>query len=196
MLSEKLKNYHIILASCSPRRQLFFKEMDIDFTIQLKEIKETYPDTLRGVEITDYLSKLKASAFTNLKENDLLITSDTIVWHLGKAVEKPKDATNAYKMIKSFSGRMHKVFTSVTFTGKNFQKTVHDMTKVWFNDLSDEEIKYYIKNYQPFDKAGSYGIQEWLGLIGINKIEGSYFNVMGLPTHLVYEFLKKLDSPI
>ncbi|MCF6306865.1 MAG: Maf family nucleotide pyrophosphatase [Flavobacteriaceae bacterium] len=194
MLSEKLKNYNIILASGSPRRQLFFKEMNIDFTIQIKKIDEVYPDTLRGVEITDYLSKLKAAAFTNLSEKDILITSDTIVWHLGKAVEKPKDEAEAFKMIKSLSGRMHKVFTSVTFTGKHFQKTIHDMTKVWFNDLTDEEINYYIKNYKPFDKAGSYGIQEWLGLIGIDKIEGSYFNVMGLPTHLVYKTLMNITK--
>ncbi len=189
MLSEKLKKYNIILASGSPRRQLFFKELDVNFTIQLKEIEESYPDTLRGVEITDYLSKLKASAFTNLSENDLLITSDTIVWFQGKAIEKPKDKEDAFRKLKSFSGRMHKVFTSVTFTSKNFQKTIHDTTKVWFNDLTDEEINYYLDNYQPFDKAGSYGIQEWLGYIAINKIEGSYFNVMGLPTHLVYKTL-------
>ena len=194
MLSEKLKNYNIILASGSPRRQLFFKEMDIDFTIQLKEVEEVYPDTLRGVEITDYLSKLKAAEFTDLSEKDILITSDTIVWHQGKAVEKPKDAANAFNMIKSFSGRMHKVFTSVTFTGSSFQKTIHDTTKVWFNDLSDEEINYYIKNYNPFDKAGSYGIQEWLGYIAINKIEGSYNNVMGLPTHLVYKTLLEITN--
>jgi len=194
MLSEKLKNYNIILASGSPRRQLFFKEMDIDFTIQLKEIEETYPDTLRGVEITDYLSKLKAAAFTDLSEKDILITSDTIVWFQGKAVEKPKDAADAFKMIKSFSGRMHKVFTSVTFTSKNFQKTIHDTTKVWFNELSDAEINYYIGNYKPFDKAGGYGIQEWIGLIGINKLEGSYFNVMGLPTHLVYKTLMEISE--
>lgn len=194
MLSEKLKNYNIILASGSPRRQHFFKEMGIDFTIKLKEIEETYPDTLRGVEITDYLSKLKASVFTELSEKDVLITSDTIVWFQGKAVEKPKDAADAFRMIKSFSGRMHKVFTSVTFTGKSFQKTIHDTTKVWFNDLTDEEIKYYLKNYKPYDKAGSYGIQEWLGYIAINKIEGSYNNVMGLPTHLVYKFLINLKE--
>jgi len=194
MLSEKLKKYNIILASGSPRRQLFFKEMDIDFTIQLKEIEEVYPDTLRGVEITDYLSKLKAAAFTDLSEKDILITSDTIVWFRGKAVEKPKDAADAFRMIKSFSGRMHKVFTSVTFTSKKFQKTIHDTTKVWFNDLTDEEINYYIENYKPFDKAGSYGIQEWLGYIAINKIEGSYNNVMGLPTHLVYNTLIKLAN--
>ena len=189
MLSEKLKNYNIILASGSPRRHHFFKEMDIDFTIDIREIEETYPEHLRGVEITDYLSKLKASAFTNLSENDILITSDTIVWHQGKAVEKPKNIDDAIAMLQSFSGRMHKVFTSVTFTGKNFQKTIHDTTKVWFNALTEEEISYYLNNYQPFDKAGSYGIQEWLGYIGINKIEGSYNNVMGLPTHLVYKTL-------
>ena len=189
MLSEKLKNYNIILASGSPRRQRFFKEMDIDFTIQLKEIEEIYPDSLRGVEITDYLSKLKAAAFQDLSEKDLLITSDTIVWQSGKAVEKPKDAADAFRMIQSFSGRMHNVFTSVTFTGKKNQKTIHDTTKVWFNDLTDDEINYYVNTYQPFDKAGGYGIQEWLGYVGINKIEGSFFNVMGLPTHLVYKTL-------
>ena len=192
MLSEKLKKYNIILASGSPRRQRFFKEMDIDFTIQLKEVEEKYPDRLKGVEITDYLSKLKAAAFQNLEKNDIIITSDTIVWQNGKAVEKPKDEEDAFRMIQSFSGRMHKVFTSVTFTGNDFQKTIHDTTKVWFNELTNEEINYYIKTYQPFDKAGSYGIQEWLGYIGINKIKGSFFNVMGLPTHLVYKTLLEI----
>ena len=193
MLSEKLKNHNIILASGSPRRHHFFKEMDIDFTIEIREIEENYPDHLRGVEITDYLSKLKASAFTDIEENEIVITSDTIVWQNGKAIEKPKDKEDAFKMLQSFSGRMHKVFTSVTFTGKNFQKTIHDTTKVWFNDLSDEEIEYYLNNYKPFDKAGSYGIQEWLGYIAINKIEGSYNNVMGLPTHMVYNTLMNLS---
>ena len=189
MLSEKLKNYNIILASKSPRRQRFFKEMDIDFSIQLKETEEKYPDTLRGVQITDYLAELKAASFEDLADNDLLITSDTIVWQDGKAIEKPKDAADAFRMLKLFSSSMHSVITSVTFTGKYFQKTINDTTKVWFNELTDEEINYYIKTYQPFDKAGSYGIQEWLGHVGIYKIEGSFFNVMGLPTHLVYKTL-------
>mgnify|MGYP006134070115 FL=1 len=189
MLSEKLKNYNIILASKSPRRQRFFKEMDIDFSIQLKETEEKYPDTLRGVQITDYLAELKAAAFEDLADNDLLITSDTIVWQDGKAIEKPKDAADAFRMLKLFSGSTHSVITSVTFTGKYFQKTINDTTKVWFNELTDEEINYYIKTYQPFDKAGSYGIQEWLGHVGVCKIEGSFFNVMGLPTHLVYKTL-------
>jgi len=189
MLSEKLKNYNIILASGSPRRHHFFKEMGIDFTIEIKEIEETYPDHLKGVEITDYLSKLKAAAFLNISENDILITSDTIVWQNEKAIEKPKDFEDAFNMLQSFSGRMHEVFTSVSFTGKNFQKTINDTTKVWFNDLTDEEIEYYLNKYQPFDKAGGYGMQEWIGYIGIHKIEGSYFNVMGLPTHKVYKTL-------
>ena len=194
MLSEKLKNYNIILASGSPRRHHFFKEMGIDFTIEIKEIEETYPDHLKGVEITDYLSKLKAAAFTNISEKEILITSDTIVWQNEKAIEKPKDFEDAFNMLQSFSGRMHEVFTSVSFTGKNFQKTINDTTKVWFNPLKDEEITYYLKTYKPFDKAGGYGIQEWIGYIGIHKIEGSYFNVMGLPTHLVYKTLMDIAN--
>ena len=189
MLAEKLKNHNIILASGSPRRHHFFKEMGIDFTIDVKEIEEIYPKNLKRAEITDYLSKLKASAFSNLSEKDILITSDTIVWQYEKAIEKPKDMNEAFTMIQSFSGTMHEVFTSVTFTSKNFQKTIHDTTKVWFKELSNEEIYFYLNNYKPFDKAGSYGIQEWIGYIGITKVEGSYNNVMGLPTHLVYETL-------
>lgn len=189
MLSNKLSNYQIILASGSPRRQRFFKELDIDFVIKVKSINEVYPPNLKKSEITDYLSKLKAFAFKNISENEIVITSDTIVWFDGKAIEKPRNKKEAFKMIRSFSNGMHTVFTSVTFTGKNFQKTINDSTKVWFNKLTDEEINYYIDTYQPFDKAGAYGIQEWLGYIGINKIEGSFFNVMGLPTHKVYQTL-------
>ena len=192
MLAEKLKNLNIILASGSPRRHHFFKEMGIDFTIDVKEIEEIYPKNLKRAEITDYLSKLKASAFSNLSEKDILITSDTIVWQYEKAIEKPKDMNEAFTMIQSFSGTMHEVFTSVTFTSKNFQKTIHDTTKVWFKELSNEEIYFYLNNYKPFDKAGSYGIQEWIGYIGITKVEGSYNNVMGLPTHSLYKELMNL----
>jgi len=192
MLAEKLKNLNIILASGSPRRHHFFKEMGIDFTIDVKEIEEIYPKNLKRAEITDYLSKLKASAFSNLSEKDILITSDTIVWQYEKAIEKHKDMNEAFTMIQSFSGTMHEVFTSVTFTSKNFQKTIHDTTKVWFKELSNEEIYFYLNNYKPFDKAGSYGIQEWIGYIGITKVEGSYNNVMGLPTHSLYKELMNL----
>lgn len=192
MLKEKLKNYNIILASGSPRRQEFFKELDLDFSIQVKIVDEIYDPKLKRAEITDFLSKLKASALEDLKENDILITSDTIVWKDEKALGKPADFEEAKRMLQDLSGEMHEVITSVCFTSKGFQETVNDVTKVWFKSLLDEEIEYYIKNYKPFDKAGSYGIQEWIGFIGIDKIEGCYFNVMGLPTRLVYKTLTEI----
>ena len=192
MLKEKLKNHNIILASGSPRRQAFFKKLDLDFTIQVKEVNEVYPSNLKHSEITDYLSRLKASVFVDLKQNDILITSDTIVWKDEKAIGKPKDFEEAKQMLRDLSGKMHEVITSVCFTSKEFQKTVNDVTKVWFKTLSEEEIDYYLKTYKPFDKAGSYGIQEWVGYIGIEKIEGCYFNVMGLPTRLVYKMLTEI----
>ena len=194
MLREKLKNHNIILASGSPRRQAFFKELNLDFTIQVKAVDETYPSNLKRSEITDYLSQLKASVFVDLDENDILITSDTIVWKDEKALGKPKDFGEAKEMLQNLSGQMHEVITSVCFTSKEFQKTVNDVTKVWFKNLSEEEIDFYIKNYKPFDKAGSYGIQEWIGYIGIEKIEGCYFNVMGLPTRLVYKTLTEIAN--
>ena len=194
MLREKLKNHNIILASGSPRRQAFFKELNLDFTIQVKAVDETYPSNLKRSEITDYLSQLKASVFVDLDENDILITSDTIVWKDEKALGKPKDFGEAKEMLQNLSGQMHEVITSVCFTSKEFQKTVNDVTKVWFKNLSEEEIDFYIKNYKPFDKAGSYGIQEWIGYIGIAKIEGCYFNVMGLPTRLVYKTLTEIAN--
>ena len=194
MLREKLKNHNIILASGSPRRQAFFKELNLDFTIQVKAVDETYPSNLKRSEITDYLSQLKASVFVDLDENDILITSDTIVWKDEKALGKPKDFGEAKEMLQNLSGQMHEVITSVCFTSKEFQITVNDLTKVWFKKLSEEEIDFYINNYKPFDKAGSYGIQEWIGYIGIEKIEGCYFNVMGLPTRLVYKTLTEIAN--
>ena len=194
MLREKLKNHNIILASGSPRRQAFFKELNLDFTIQVKAVDETYPSNLKRSEITDYLSQLKASIFVDLGENDILITSDTIVWKDEKALGKPKDFGEAKEMLQNLSGQMHEVITSVCFTSKEFQITVNDLTKVWFKKLSEEEIDFYIKNYKPFDKAGSYGIQEWIGYIGIEKIEGCYFNVMGLPTRLAYKTLTEIAN--
>jgi septum formation protein len=192
MLREKLKNYHIILASGSPRRQQFFKDLDIAFTIELKDVKEVYPSSLKGLAITDYLADLKSKSFTNLKENDLLITSDTIVWLDGKALGKPKDRQDAFKMLRALSGKKHEVMTSISIRGIDFQKLVHDVTVVYFKEISDEEINYYIDTYQPFDKAGAYGIQEWIGFIAIDKIEGSFFNVVGLPVHKLYDALMDL----
>lgn len=184
------KGYKIILASGSPRRQQFFKDLDIDFEIRLKEIDEVFPDTLKGLEITDYLAELKAKAFDGeIQSNEMIVTSDTLVWLNNKALGKPKDYDDAFQILKSLSNQTHEVITSVCF--KTIYKTdiINEITKVTFNELSDEAIRYYLDNYKPFDKAGAYGIQEWIGLVGISKIEGSYTNVVGLPTEKVYKYL-------
>jgi septum formation protein len=193
MLRDKLKNYNIILASASPRRHTFLKSMDLDFKIKLHPVEEVYPNSLKGNEITDYLAKLKAEPFKkDLKESDILITSDTIVWLDDKAIEKPKDEAHAFKMIKTLSGKTHEVITSICVTTTSRQKIVHTRTKVTFRNLTDNEIWYYVNNYKPLDKAGAYGIQEWIGTVAITNIEGSYNNVVGLPTHLLYETLNSI----
>jgi len=192
MLSEKLKNKNIILASGSPRRQELFKELGLDFSIQVKAIEEIYPSALKQEEITNYLAELKAAAFNELAENDIVITSDTIVWLNNKAIEKPKDKQQAIEMLKELSGTGHKVISSICIKTIASQKVFHDETMVYFKPLSIDEITYYVENYKPFDKAGAYGIQEWIGFIGVTKIKGSYFNVMGLPVHKLYEELMKL----
>lgn len=193
MLKNKLQKYKLILASGSPRRQQFFKDLDLDFEIRLKEIEEIFPPELKAEEITNYLAELKANAFEGeLKENEILITSDTIVWHNDKALGKPKDAQDAFKILKSLSNATHEVITSVCFKTNIDVAIIFEVTKVTFNELSDEAICYYIENYKPFDKAGAYGIQEWIGFVGVSKIEGSYANVMGMPTDKVYEYLSKL----
>lgn len=195
MLSKILQNHNVILASGSPRRQQFFKDLGIPFEIRLKPVKEVYPDDLKAEAISGYLAKLKATPFTDsLLPNDILITSDTIVWYNGNALGKPEDEEEAFQMIRSLSGDVHEVITSVCFTSIKEQRVEHCKTTVHFNHLSDDEIRYYIENYKPFDKAGGYGIQEWIGYIGVYKIEGSYFNVMGLPVHLVYKTLRSMVS--
>jgi septum formation protein len=193
MLKDKLKKYKLILASGSPRRQQFFKDLDLDFEIRLKEIDEVFPPELKAEEITNYLANLKAIAFDGeLKNNEILITSDTIVWHNNKALGKPKDVQEAFDILKSLSNATHEVITSVCFKTNTETTVMYEVTQVTFNELSDEAIRYYIKNYKPFDKAGAYGIQEWIGFVGVSKIEGSYANVMGMPTDKVYEYLSKL----
>ena len=191
MFSPKLQEYKIILASGSPRRQQFFKDLGLDFEIRLKEIDEVYPPYLEADEITDYLAELKGKAFEgNLAENEILITSDTIVWHKNNALGKPKDAEDAFKMLKKLSNSTHQVITSVSFKTNEKTTTLNDKTEVTFNYLTDEMIQFYISKFEPFDKAGSYGIQDWIGLVGVKSINGSYTNVMGLPTHLVFEYFK------
>lgn len=192
MLREKLSNYSIILASGSPRRQQFFKDLGIPFSIRLKEVEEIYPQHLVAHEITDYLARLKSKEFLDIGDDEVIITSDTIVWLNGNAIGKPKNYEDAFNMLCSLSDGHHEVYTSVCIKTKYSETIINDKTTVYFKALTEDEIHYYLKTYKPFDKAGSYGIQDWIGLVGIDKIEGSYFNVMGLPVHKLYKELMKL----
>ncbi len=191
MLSNKLKKYNLILASKSPRRQQFLKDLGLDFEIQLKEVEEVYPNQLKGIEITNFLAELKSKPFENLSNNDILITSDTIVWLNDEAIGKPKDKQDAVHILNKLSGQKHQVITSICIKTSKSIKIVNDITEVYFKELTNEEINFYLTNFKPFDKAGSYGIQDWIGFIGVEKIEGSYFNVMGLPVHKLYTELSK-----
>jgi len=191
MLSH-LNNYHIILASQSPRRQELLSGLNIPFDVQVIDVEETYPRQLVGVDIPMYLAEKKADAFTGkMEENTLLITADTIVWHEGKVFGKPKDKTDATRMLKALSGKTHQVITGVCLSSLYHRKTFHVISEVRFARLTPDEIDYYLSNYQPYDKAGSYGVQEWIGYIGVEHIEGSYFNVMGLPIQRLYTELKR-----
>lgn len=188
---DHLKKYQIILASQSPRRQELLKGLDIEFTIETRPINEVYDADLKAHEITDYLAVLKASAFKDTITHDqLIITSDTIVWFNDAPLEKPKTAQEAKDMIASMSGKTHEVYTSVCFTTSINQVVINDVTKVTFAALSPEEIDYYVTNYKPMDKAGAYGIQDWLGYAAVTKLEGCYYNVMGLPLPKVYQVLR------
>ncbi|MFK7814386.1 MAG: Maf family nucleotide pyrophosphatase [Maribacter sp.] len=195
MLQDKLKGYKIILASGSPRRQQFFRELQLDFEVRLNSVEEVYPPKLQGSKISNYLSELKASAFEGaLLSNEILVTSDTVVWHRDASLAKASDENEAFQMLRTLSGDWHEVITSVSFTTSKEQKTVNHITKVKLAELSDDEIWFYINTCKPFDKAGAYGIQEWMGLIAIEEIQGSYTNVVGLPTHLVYKTLIEMVS--
>lgn len=188
MLTDKLKNYKLILASGSPRRQQFFRDLNLDFEIRLKEVDEVYPENLKASEVTDFLAQLKADAFP-IAANELLVTSDTIVWLDQKVLGKPKDYDDAFDILKKLSGKTHQVITSVCLKSVEKTRVFNVITKVTFSELSDQMIRFYLDNYKPFDKAGAYGIQEWIGLVGIQKIEGSYTNVVGLPTEQFYKEL-------
>ncbi len=193
MWTDKLRKLNIILASGSPRRKQFFEDLDIPVTIDVRSVNEVYPENLKGSEISDYLAILKASKFKEtLKQNDVVITSDTVVWYNNESLAKPFDNDEAYSMLKKMSDDWHDVITSVCFTSKEKQEVINSKTKVKFKALTDDEIWYYINKYKPFDKAGGYGIQEWIGLIGIEEIKGSYSNVVGLPTHLIHKVLMNM----
>ena len=186
------KNLKIILASKSPRRQFLLKELGLDFEVRTKDIDESFPSSLKGQDIALYVCRKKATAFSrSLKENELLITADTIVCIGNSVLNKPSDEKDAAEMLKILSGKMHVVFTAVCLKTTKKEKLFFAGTNVYFKPLGKEEIDYYIKNFNPFDKAGAYGAQEWIGYIGIEKIEGSYFNVMGLPVKELYEELLK-----
>jgi septum formation protein len=187
-----LKDYQLILASQSPRRHQMLKELGLDFKIQTKDVEEVYPDDLKGTEIPVYLAKLKAEAFVlDMNEKELVITADTIVCVDDMVLGKPKDRDDAVNMLKTLSGRSHQVISGVCLKSKEKEATFSTTTHVHFKALSIEEINYYIDNYKPFDKAGAYGIQEWIGFVGIDGIEGSYFNVVGLPIQRLYQELSK-----
>ncbi|MDO8966254.1 MAG: Maf family nucleotide pyrophosphatase [Algoriphagus sp.] len=188
----KLHDKRIILASNSPRRQELLKALGVDFEVKVHPVDETVPTDLPAEYAAAYLSKLKADSFpVPLGENEILITADTIVIVKGRILGKPNSELEAFEMIKSLSGATHTVMTAVTFKDSKRQITVEDEAKVSFRFLEEDEIWYYIRNFKPFDKAGAYGIQEWIGFVGVTSIEGSYFTVMGFPQHLVYQQLKK-----
>lgn len=188
MLNDILKGKRLILASKSPRRQQLLRELGVEFEVRANgDDEELFPDCLSMIEIPVYLAKHKAKPLLDsLVDNEILITSDTIVWCNGHVIGKPIDSNDAFKILSLLSGNKHVVVTGVCISSTEKSRTFYATTDVFFRKLTDEEIWYYINNYKPFDKAGAYGIQEWIGFIGIERIEGSYFNVMGLPVQKLY----------
>ena len=184
--------FNIILGSSSPRRNELLKSLGFDFIINPSNADEDYPLNLKGHEIPVFLAEKKASSFNGvLTETDLLITADTIVWCEGEIFNKPINFEEGKLMLQTLSGKMHEVFTAVCLKSANKQIIFYDATKVYFKKFTNEEIEYYLNKYKPYDKAGSYGVQEWIGYIGIEKIEGSFYNVMGLPVKKLHEELMK-----
>lgn len=188
-----LKDKELVLASASPRRKWLMEELGVPFYVQPKNVEEIYPNTLQREEIPVFLANLKANAFSEDElEGKIVLTSDTIVWLGDRELQKPSDLNDAKRMIKQLSGTSHEVYTAITV--RTTEKTISDFdrTEVHFRELSNEEIDFYVDKYKPLDKAGAYGIQEWIGYVGIEKIEGCYFNVMGLPLRKVYRALNLL----
>jgi septum formation protein len=195
MIVDKLNKYKLILASRSPRRQQLLSELGLEFDIVLKDYEESFPDGLNGEEIARYVAYGKAQSFIDtISENEIVITADTIVWCNNKVLGKPVDYDDAVTILKEISGRTHEVITGVSILSKSRQVTFSDSTKVTFDTLTDEEISYYIEKCKPYDKAGAYGIQEWIGIVACTHIDGSYFNVVGLPVQRLYKELIKFIS--
>ena len=191
---ENLNKYKIILASNSPRRKELLSGLGVAYEVKtLPDVDESYPDGLSGEEIAKHIARGKAEAYRSLIQADeLVITADTIVWLDGTVMGKPKDEEEAKDMLMRLSGKTHQVITGVCLTTTSTQKTFATVTDVTFATLTDEEVDYYVTRYQPMDKAGSYGVQEWIGFVGVENLSGSYFNVMGLPIQRLYTELKKL----
>lgn len=191
-LLQNLDNYKIILASQSPRRQELLHGLHLQFEVEIIDVDEDFPLQLVGVDIPMYIAEKKANAYKNqMEENTLLITADTIVWHEGKVLGKPVDEIDAKRMLQMLSGKTHQVITGVCISTLKRRKTFHVISEVRFAKLTEGEIDYYLKNFNPYDKAGSYGVQEWIGYVGVEHINGSYFNVMGLPIQRLYHELKR-----
>jgi len=191
MLIDHLSKFNIYLASQSPRRKELLQGMGIHFQVMPTHVPEIYPTHLQPHEVVEYLSQLKLSTIDlqQFPDNSLFIACDTIVVLDQKIIEKPTDANDALRMLLQLSGREHTVMSGLTVISHNYKKTNHVKTKVKFRTFSEEELQYYINKYKPFDKAGSYGVQEWIGYVGIEDIQGSFYNVMGLPTHLLWQML-------
>lgn len=191
---DNLKKYKVILASNSPRRKELLAGLGVDYEVRtLPDVDESYPETLQGADIPLYIAKEKADAYVAMMQpGELMITADTIVWLDGKVLGKPWDREDALQMLRTMSGRTHEVFTGVCITTTDWQRSFTAQTEVRFATLSEEEIAYYVDNFQPMDKAGAYGVQEWIGFIGVENISGSYYNIMGLPVQRIYNELKRL----
>nr|WP_279191900.1 Maf-like protein [Bacteroides intestinalis] len=191
---DNLKKYKVILASNSPRRKELLAGLGVDYEVRtLPDVDESYPETLQGADIPLYIAKEKADAYVAMMQlGELMITADTIVWLDGKVLGKPRDREDALQMLRTMSGRTHEVFTGVCITTTDWQRSFTAQTEVRFATLSEEEIAYYVDNFQPMDKAGAYGVQEWIGFIGVENISGSYYNIMGLPVQKLYRELLKV----
>lgn len=191
---DNLEKYKVILASGSPRRRELMAGLGVNYEVRiLPDVDESYPDTLQGEEIPLYIAKEKADAYIPMMQPDeLIITADTIVWLDGEVLGKPRDREDALQMLRTMSGRTHDVFTGVCITTTDWQRSFTAQTEVRFATLSEDEIIYYVDNFKPMDKAGAYGVQEWIGFIGVENISGSYYNIMGLPVQKLYRELLKV----
>lgn len=193
-MMHSIKNYKLILASASPRRQQLMKDAGFTFEVRLKSVEEKYPENINLEQVPEYLSRIKAEAFRGeLKADEVLVTADTVVCIHDRILGKPANRNEAISMLRELSGNRHLVITGVSVTTCTEQLSFSSHTNVFFKHLSNEEIEFYVDTYKPFDKAGAYGIQEWIGYIGIERIEGSFYNVMGLPVQKLYETLRKLQ---